>query len=88
MEKQVLIVSTSHDEESISPVRQKLTSRGYEVVTYQTDKVLNGLSHFSLDLSTDGYIDIQYKDKSIAPNDIVVAMNFCQRMSVKNVYHF
>ncbi len=72
--KNILIVSTSIDNETILPVSNYLFEKGFEVVNYQSDKV------FSQDTSLDIHVDdngtsVMY-DNTVIDNDSIVAAWF------------
>jgi hypothetical protein len=78
IEKPVLITAASLDEHAYGPVRQILESKGFPVIVYRTDKVLNGEEQFCLEINVNGELDISYNNASIAPEDISAA--WCRKI--------
>jgi hypothetical protein len=73
VERPILIASSSFDEHSHRPVRERLEKRGHRTVLYLTDRVLAGDAHFSLSVSPEGVLQMAYDDKSMAPDDVAAA---------------
>jgi hypothetical protein len=70
VEKPIFIASSSPDEHAYGPVSAHLESKGYPVVVYKTDKVLEGTEEFILRVSEDGDLKMSYQGVSILPKDI------------------
>jgi hypothetical protein len=71
--KPILIASSTFDEHTHGPVRERLVKRGHPVVLYLTDRVLAGQTHFELTISSSGDLRIAYEGRSIDPTEIAAA---------------
>jgi hypothetical protein len=69
----ILIASSSFDEETHLPVRQRLERRGYEVIVYLTDRVIEGAERLTIEISAGGELTMLHQGRSIAPRDISAA---------------
>jgi len=71
--KPILIASARVDEPTYKPVSEMLERNGYPVVVYQTDRVLSGEDQYTLDLTSDGELSIDYNGVSILPERLSAA---------------
>ncbi len=75
-QKRVLICSSFFDEHTHGPVRGHLVRRGFDVVTYQIDRVMNGNESMTLRLADDGAFAATYATAQMAPVDIHAAWHW------------
>lgn len=73
MNKSILIASARVDESTYKPVGEILERSGYTVVIYQTDRVLSGEDQYTLNLTGDGELSIDYNGASILPERVSAA---------------
>ena len=70
-QKPILIASSSIDTQSYSAVANILAGRGYEVVVYDTDKVVRGIDILQICMSNDSELSVGYNQTDISPGSIV-----------------
>lgn len=73
MDKTILIASASVDEPTYKPVGDLLERNGYAVVVYHTDRVLSGEDRYTLELTSEGKLFIDYNGASILPERVSAA---------------
>jgi|SRR5581483_9056964 hypothetical protein len=73
MSKSILIASARVDEPTYKPVGDILERNGYSVVVYQTDRVLSGEDQYTVALTSDAELSIDYNGVSILPERISAA---------------
>lgn len=66
MKKSILIASSTIASDEYVPVAQKLTEKGYEVTTYNSDLVFCEQDSFMVNITEDGQIRAKYNDKDIS----------------------
>jgi glutathione synthase/RimK-type ligase-like ATP-grasp enzyme len=69
-QKPILIASSSIDTQSYSAVANILAGRGYEVVVYDTDKVVRGIDILQICMSNDSELSVGYNQTDISPGSI------------------
>jgi hypothetical protein len=72
-EKSVLIASSSLDQENWEPVAKDLTSRGYDVVTYEADRVAQGSTTLEVSVSNDAGLSVKYDGQDLNPGGVNAA---------------
>lgn len=74
--KRILICSSYFDEHTHGPVRDHLVRRGFDVLTYQIDRVMDGKEPLTLRIGGDGAFTAAYTDAPIGPADIHAAWHW------------
>lgn len=73
MTDKILIASSTNNSQEYQPVAEGLQKIGYEVITYNSDAVLNGAEKFLLSVSDSGNLCVEYEDIDISPSHILAA---------------
>ena len=73
IEAPILIASSSIDEHAYGPVRHELESRGFPVVVYRTDRVLDGQENIHVNIGSGGSLTVEYGGVNITPDVIGAA---------------
>lgn len=71
MEKRILIASATPSEDEYIPVARNLEARGYQVIIYNSDKVMSGEDNFFLNIDSHGTANVSYNGYDISPDSIV-----------------
>ncbi|MCX6728061.1 MAG: hypothetical protein NTX11_04600 [Candidatus Saccharibacteria bacterium] len=73
MEKSILIAASNYDEHAYGPVTAILDSKGFNVVTYLTDKALSGEDDFHVYVNEDAEVQLAYNGQPIDVENIGAA---------------
>lgn len=72
-EQTILIASSSMDATTCAPVAANLTNRGYEVITYEADKVAKGETPLDVQIGNDSGLTVCYDGKELPINAVRAA---------------
>jgi hypothetical protein len=72
-QKPILIASSSFDEHTHAPVRERLLRGGYRVILYLTDRVLDGSDRLQIEISESGELKMSYEEQPLSPNAVAAA---------------